>query len=471
MALNDLPQQGMSLVPTMELRDYLEIIRKWRTMIILFAVIAVVTSGIFSFFVIPPVYETKAVLMVTRPAQNNQSRPANQQGLESVVGTVSSLPEMTVNTYVGQITAPVVLKRVIKKLQLDPVLYTPESLAGMIAVEAVKDTNLIEIKVQHNDPKLAANIANTLADEFLAFISENSEAQMAKSVEFLQQQRQNVEQELTTATESLKQFNAKPRGVELLQKEVEKRTADLTQYQSQLTLAGVELQQLQAARAQLEARLAQTPPTITVKQMLPPEAIAALQARQSGPATGAEGQEVPLPAIPVEQLTVPVEEVNAAYVSLQQSLAEKEAAVADKEAEITGLTQIIAEVQKGLEELQAELTTKATEQARLQRQVTQLEEAEALLAEKVTETRVAQSVNLGEVSLLLAAPAQVPNAPVKPNKKLNLAVAGAVGLVVAVGLALLLEYLDNTVKEPEDLERRLGLPLLGTIPEVGSRLK
>lgn len=467
MALNDLPQQGALPVPTLELRDYLEIIRKWRTMIILFTVIAVVTSGVFSFFVIPPVYETKAVLLVTRPTQNqNRVVNQNQQGLESVVGTVSSLPEMTVNTYVGQVTAPVVLKRVIKKLQLDPVLYTPESLSGMINVKAVKDTNLIEIEVQHNDPKMAASIANTLAEEFLAFISENSEAQMAKSVEFLQQQRQNVEKELMAATEALKKFNAQPRGVELLQKEVEKRTADLTEYQSKLTLARVELQQLQAAKSQLEARLAQTPPTITVKQMLPPEAIAALQAKQT-PA----GEEAAGAVIPPEQLTVPVEEVNPAYTSLQQSLAEKEAAVADKEAEIAGLTQIIAEVQKGLEQLQAELTAKATEQARLQRQVKQLEDAEALLAEKVTETRVAQSINLGEVSLLLAAPAQVPAAPVKPNKKLNLAVAGAVGLVVAVGLALLLEYLDNTIREPEDLERRLGLPLLGAIPEVSSKLK
>lgn len=468
--MNDPPQQGVSLVPTLELRDYLEIIRKWRTMIILFTVIAVVTSGIFSFFVIPPVYETKAILMVTRPAQS-QSRPANQEGLESVVGAVSSLPEMTVNSYVGQVTTPVVLKRVIKKLQLDPVLYTPESLAGMITVEAVKDTNLIEIKVQHNDPKLAASIANTLAGEFLAFISENSEAQMAKSVEFLQQQRQNVEKDLVAATEALKQFNARPRGVELLQKEVEKRTADLTEYQSKLTIGRVELQQLQAARNQLESRLAQTPPTVTVTQMLPPEAIAALQARQAGQTSGVEGEETPLPEIPPGQLTVPVEEVNPAYTSLQQNLADKEAAVADKEAQIAGLTQIIAEVQKGLEQLQAELTTKATEQARMQRQVNQLEEAEALLAAKVTETRVAQSINLGEVSLLLAAPAQAPTTPVKPNKRLNLAVAGAVGLVVAMGLALLLEYLDNTIREPEELERRLGLPLLGTIPEMSSKLK
>lgn len=449
-----------SALPTLELRDYLRIIRKWRLMITLFTVIAVVTSGIFSFFILPPVYEAKAVLIVTQPADKQQTRQ-QEQGLEQVVGTVSRLPQMTVNTYVGQVKTEAVLERVIKKLNLDPVLYTPAGLGKMVQATAVKDTNLIEIKVRHSDAKLAADIANTLAQEFLAFISENNQAQMAKSVEFLEQQRQNVQNDLAKAAAALKDFNSKPRGVDLLQKETEKRMADLTEYQSQLNQAQVELDQLEAARASLAARLASTPPTIKVKKPVSPETLALVETmRREG------GQERPAPEIP---LTVTAEEVNPVYVNLQQALAEKEAAIAEKEAQMAGLRRIIADVQKGLEQLQAELTAKSTERSRLQRQVQQLEEAEALLAEKITETKVARSLDLGAASLLLAAPALVPDHPVKPNKKLNLAVAAAVGLVVAVGLALLMEYLDNTVREPEDLERHLGLPVLGTIPEATAR--
>jgi capsular polysaccharide biosynthesis protein len=53
--------------------------------------------------------------------------------------------------------------------------------------------------------------------------------------------------------------------------------------------------------------------------------------------------------------------------------------------------------------------------------------------------------------------------PVKPNKKLNVAIAFILGLMVSVGLAFLLEYLDNRLRTEEDVKRYLGLPVLGAI--------
>ncbi|HHV64368.1 MAG TPA: lipopolysaccharide biosynthesis protein [Peptococcaceae bacterium] len=58
-----------------------------------------------------------------------------------------------------------------------------------------------------------------------------------------------------------------------------------------------------------------------------------------------------------------------------------------------------------------------------------------------------------------------PNSPVKPNKKLNVLIAFAVGLMVSVGLAFLLEFLDNTIKNERDVEEVLGLPVLALIPD------
>ena len=61
---------------------------------------------------------------------------------------------------------------------------------------------------------------------------------------------------------------------------------------------------------------------------------------------------------------------------------------------------------------------------------------------------------------------QLPENPVAPNKKMNVAIAFLLGLMVSVGLVFLIEYLDNTFKNKEQLERELDIPVVGIIPET-----
>lgn len=61
---------------------------------------------------------------------------------------------------------------------------------------------------------------------------------------------------------------------------------------------------------------------------------------------------------------------------------------------------------------------------------------------------------------------QLPENPVAPNKKMNVAIAFLLGFMVSVGLVFLLEYLDNTFKNKEQLERELDIPVVGIIPET-----
>jgi capsular polysaccharide biosynthesis protein len=61
---------------------------------------------------------------------------------------------------------------------------------------------------------------------------------------------------------------------------------------------------------------------------------------------------------------------------------------------------------------------------------------------------------------------KVPEVPVSPNKKMNIGLAFLLGLMVSVGLSLLLEFLDNTYKNKEQLEKELGIPVVGAIPNI-----
>lgn len=63
---------------------------------------------------------------------------------------------------------------------------------------------------------------------------------------------------------------------------------------------------------------------------------------------------------------------------------------------------------------------------------------------------------------------QLPEHPVSPNKKLNILIAFVLGFMVGVGIVLLMEYLDNTFKSREELEKTLDLPIIGAIPDYDS---
>lgn len=60
--------------------------------------------------------------------------------------------------------------------------------------------------------------------------------------------------------------------------------------------------------------------------------------------------------------------------------------------------------------------------------------------------------------------AKVPSSPVKPRPLMNIAIAGVLGIMVGLGIIFLIEYLDNTIKTPDDVQKYLGLPVLGSIP-------
>jgi capsular polysaccharide biosynthesis protein len=78
---------------------------------------------------------------------------------------------------------------------------------------------------------------------------------------------------------------------------------------------------------------------------------------------------------------------------------------------------------------------------------------------KVVEVMKLDNVNIVD-------PAVPAPSPVKPNKKMNILLAGVIGLMSAVGLVFLLEFLDQTIKTNEDINRYLELPVLGVIPKI-----
>ncbi len=85
---------------------------------------------------------------------------------------------------------------------------------------------------------------------------------------------------------------------------------------------------------------------------------------------------------------------------------------------------------------------------------------------KVFQTEIVTIMNVDNVSILAKAEVGENPSPIKPNPMLNIAIAIVVGMMAGVGLAFLLEYLDNTIKTEQDVEKVLGLPVLGSIAKM-----
>lgn len=88
---------------------------------------------------------------------------------------------------------------------------------------------------------------------------------------------------------------------------------------------------------------------------------------------------------------------------------------------------------------------------------------------QVFKKEITKIMNIDNVSILAQANDVQTQSPIKPKPPLNIAIALVVGLIAGVGLAFLLEYFDNTVKDAQDIERTLELPVLGVISVIDDK--
>ena len=114
-----------------------------------------------------------------------------------------------------------------------------------------------------------------------------------------------------------------------------------------------------------------------------------------------------------------------------------------------------------------ELNEKESQYQNLQQEVEANRQLYDSVVKRLKETGVAGGLENSNVRIIQEA--TVPTAPIRPRKAWNLGVSIVVGLILAVGVAFGIEFLDTTVKTPDDVERYLGLAVIGIVPVFGRR--
>lgn len=397
------------------LRELIEILIRGKWLIAGITLVAVLISGIFSFFIIPTTYEAGVTLVAPPLSVKNQQNSI----IDTLLNFVSPFPQMTLETYRMQVTSPQILNQVKEELNLDPNKYTLESLRNSINLETVKNTNFIKITVKDSDPEMAAKIANAVASKFVDYVLNTLKEQMGKAAVFLENQMQEQEKNLKKVTEELKNFNAQPQDAIELQEDIESKLQLLSDFKARIEELEVTEKAIRSSLESIKSRLAGEPRYLELEKSIIDDPTVA------GAAAG---------------LIIKSQEVNQTYDALSQKVAELEAELAGIVSQKKAIENSIKKVQQELEGLQAAYVEKQTEYDLLQQKYNAALETYSNFLEKYEEMRITTAGNLSESNMMIVSPAVVPEKPVAPKKLLNITLAAVLGLMIGIFAAFFADY-------------------------------
>ena len=333
---------------------------------------------------------------------------------------------------------------------------------GCLTVEPVRNSRLVYIRFEAKDPRMAAKIVNALAQ---AYIDQGMEAKLEASqnaVKWLDDRVQEERKKVEAAELNLQRYKEKNSIITDFSNDSENITAQkLAELNSQVVEA-------QTRRVEAQTRYEQTRRLINQPSMLDS-----------------------IPEILNNSL---VQRIKTDEVDLSKRFSELSKKYGPKHPQIVALKAEMrtldlrrkAEIKKVVNSLKNEyevsqarensvkhalatikkealgLNKKAIEYGVLRREAESSRQMYDLLIKRFKETALTEDIKTGNVRIVDRA--EVPQDTVKPKKKLNLLLALIVGLTLGVGLAFFLEFMDNTLKTPDDIKRFLKVPYLAPIP-------
>ncbi len=135
--------------------------------------------------------------------------------------------------------------------------------------------------------------------------------------------------------------------------------------------------------------------------------------------------------------------------------------------ELDGMNAQIQQTQQAIDKIGTPgMAADEAELTRLQAELTQFRQSYASLLQSYENIRVAEAGSISNI--VIVEPAVMPTAPVRPKTLLNTALAAVVGLMLAVGVVFLIEYLDDSVRSAEQASQVLQLPVIGAIARLAN---
>lgn len=336
-------------------------------------------------------------------------------------------------------------------------------LSRSIKVEQFRDTSLISIQVYREDPEEAARIANEVAAVYRDQRLTAKRQEVKRAIEVLEGEVQKQQDRVDRAEQELETVR-KDLGVSMISKGFQADKLRLQQLEADRIAARVDMLVRKARLDQLDALtgddlmnassyIVNDQNLSTIKAQLADSEVSLKVLLES---YGINHPDVKRIQAGVNELQ---KQLNDALVGLKKGLRADYAVSLEKynvlasELETARSSDIDAERDKFLP------FDKAEREVTVQRQILDA------LRSRVAQTGIEVEVPRTPVEITDPAEAPMLNHPVSPNIVMNILLSLILGLAAGIGLAYFIEYLDTSVKTVDDVERFLGLPVVGVIPQ------
>jgi succinoglycan biosynthesis transport protein ExoP len=456
------------------LYDYLLILRKHQWLILSF-LLTVVTIVSIATFRMRPVYIAKATIEIDR--ENNNILPFqgtdaydsmmdldNYIETQSKVLTSETLALQTIrNTGLAanpEFSAGGIPSEAIATGSLANQKRPPEVAAflGSLSVRRVPSSRLMEVSYESTDPVLAARILNAHLDNFKAQNIQSRYEATLEATRFLTSQLNELK--LTVKQSEDARINYERQNqIWSVDDKSNMTTQRLLDLDKQLTDAQGETLKKQALYEYAKAGDIDAVPEIRADALL--QDLQKRRADLSVLYTEAVNQYGPnFPK--VLRFQAQLKEVD------DQIARESKGIVLQLESDYREAKQKEELIRQALEQQKAVTNDMAEKMVQYNILKRESEADKSLYEGLLTKLKEAGiSEGLKSSNIRVVDPAMIPSYPARPAKARNIALAFLVGLVGGIGLALLREYLDNTVKTPDDIETLTRLPSLAVVPAFG----
>lgn len=336
-------------------------------------------------------------------------------------------------------------------------------LQSNVAIEPIRLSRLVGINYTSRDPDMSARIANAWARAFIALSMDREFASTAEARRFLEERLGTLRTRLEQSERDAVNYAA-DRGIVTLgqTRDAEGRTqGSSTLVESNVDMLNNALNDAIAKRVEAQSRLAGRGDLTSL-------------AMSSSTVSNLRQQRAALQS-QYQNLLTKFEPNYPDAVALQSQIRSLDRDIAAEISRISGTRQSeFQEAQAAENQLRSQLNAARAELAEQERAGIQYNiyqrDADTnrqlydALLQRYKEIGVAGTIGASNISIV--EPAQIPVAPSSPNLLLNLAIGLLAGLVLASGVAILLEQLDEGIRNPADVSNKIGLPLLGNTPSL-----